>query len=401
MPENEFVPTRKTLFVLLLAAAPALLGGGAIASALPLISEAFPDASAAVVSLLITLPPLGTAAAGFFLGAVSDKCGRIKTLVVSTAVFAVCGGMGFFLNDIYAILVFRLISGIGMAGIMPVTATLLTEYFTGSKLAKYLGYYAAALGAGGTALSIICGFLAGFSWRAPFLVYFITLISIPLILIALKEPKRAKKPAHQADAGAKAAYSSSRGKMIGVILLVYLAVLLCQVFLYSMTTKTPYLLADMDGVSTAEIGIIVGIVGLFTAIAGIVYGKLATVFSHLQMLGVMFLFQATGLILIANALNPFIVAVGTSCIGFGIGLGTPVATRWLSEVTPSSIRGRIMGGMSACTYGGQFCATLVTAAVLALIPAYTGMYLTIGAVAFMLAAALLIGSLFRNKKGIK
>ena len=376
----------KTLIVLLFAASPALLGGGAIASALPLISEAFPDVPETLVSLLITLPPLATALSGFFIGAVSDRFGRIKTLVASIIVFGLCGGIGFFLDDFYAILFFRFWCGVGIAGIMPVVITILTEYFSGPTLARYLGYNAAAMGAGGTVLGICCGFLAGISWNAVFLVYFAVLLVIPFILFALKEPEHLERKA----ADSKPAVS--KGKAAGVIIFVYLSMIICQMLLYSMTTKTPYLLAEMGGISTAMIGFLVALVGIFTAISGAFYGRVLGRLSYTVQIGLMILLEAAGLLLIATCLNLVVIGIGIALLGLGIGIGAPVGARWIAEVTSPRIRGRVMGGMSAATYGGQFCATAITALVLLFVPDYSGMYLVIGLGALALALGIFVFS---------
>jgi len=72
-----------------------LMGGAAVAPALPLISQAFPDASETLISLIITLPALAIALTGFFIGALSDKFGKVPVLVASIAVFTIAGSSGF------------------------------------------------------------------------------------------------------------------------------------------------------------------------------------------------------------------------------------------------------------------------------------------------------------------
>ncbi|HJJ58126.1 MAG TPA: MFS transporter [Methanocorpusculum sp.] len=90
--KQTFVPTKKTLIFLLLAAVPSLLGAAAVSSVLPLISEAFPDVPESIISLIVTLPPLATALAGFFTGALADKIGPKKVLVCGITLFSLAGG---------------------------------------------------------------------------------------------------------------------------------------------------------------------------------------------------------------------------------------------------------------------------------------------------------------------
>ena len=188
--DKPFVAGKATMIVLLLAAMPALLGTAAVAPALPLISEAFPDASETLISLIITLPPLATALSGFLIGAISDRYGRKRVLITSLALFGLAGSSGFFLDSVTSIIFWRLWLGVGLAGLLPTVTTLLTEYYDGPTRARYMGYLSAAMGVGGLVLQTGCGLLAEISWREPFLIYVFGLLVIPLVLIYVKEPKR-------------------------------------------------------------------------------------------------------------------------------------------------------------------------------------------------------------------
>ena len=93
---------------------PSLLGTAAVSPVLDLMKEAGLG-SEYVVNLVLTLPPLATAAAGFFIGALSDKIGRVKILALSLLVFALSGVSGFFLDNIYAIIGMRLLLGVSIS----------------------------------------------------------------------------------------------------------------------------------------------------------------------------------------------------------------------------------------------------------------------------------------------
>ncbi|MDD4133359.1 MAG: MFS transporter, partial [Methanocorpusculum sp.] len=111
MQNKTFHPTRWTLVFLLLSSMMILMGGAAVAPALPAISAAFPDASEAAISLIITLPALAIVFSGFFIGAAVDKFGKVRILAISLAVFTFAGVSGFFLTSLPAILVGRIILG--------------------------------------------------------------------------------------------------------------------------------------------------------------------------------------------------------------------------------------------------------------------------------------------------
>ena len=110
-------PTKMTLITLLLASMLILMGGAAIAPALPAISEVFPDASEFVISLIITLPSLSVAIFGLVMGRMADKIGKVRVLVLSLLILAISGISGYFLDDLTAILIGRFTLGIGIGEI--------------------------------------------------------------------------------------------------------------------------------------------------------------------------------------------------------------------------------------------------------------------------------------------
>lgn len=103
---KPFVAGKGTMIVLLLAAMPALLGTVAVDPA---------------------LPPLATALSGFLIGAISDRYGRKRVLIVSLALFGLAGSSGFFFDSVTSIIFWRLWLGVGLAGLLPTVTTLLKE----------------------------------------------------------------------------------------------------------------------------------------------------------------------------------------------------------------------------------------------------------------------------------
>ena len=85
---KSFVPTRLTLVAMLLASMLMLMGGAAVAPALPLINEAFPGQDFAV-SLVITLPSLAVGLLGLVIGSLADKFGKVRTLCAALVLFTI------------------------------------------------------------------------------------------------------------------------------------------------------------------------------------------------------------------------------------------------------------------------------------------------------------------------
>ena len=65
---KQFTPTKLTLLTILLCSMLMLMGGAAVAPALPLIEQVFPGQDT-LVSMIITIPSLAVAVVGFAMGA--------------------------------------------------------------------------------------------------------------------------------------------------------------------------------------------------------------------------------------------------------------------------------------------------------------------------------------------
>jgi MFS family permease len=367
----------------MLAAMMILMGGAAVAPALPLISQAFPDTPEYLISLIVTLPSLAIGLSGIFIGFLSDKVGKIKILVVSIALFTIAGSSGYYLNDIYSILVGRILLGIGIAGITCTTSSLIPCYYEGITRARVLGYQAAAMGFGVLILEMSGGFLAGISWRAAFLIYLIGIIILAGVLLTMKEPVIPKIERNKVTSDEKFPFT--------LLIFTYITMFLGSMLFFLMPIKFPYLIANMDaarilGENTAlTSGLFLGIMGCSASLLGIFYGRLAWRFSRYIMLAFTFIFFGIGYCSLGFASSLIIVAFAVICIGLGNGILMPTILIWIAAITPRQFLGRASGGFSVSLNIGQFASTLAIVPVIAIAATISNMFIVFGCVAFLLA----------------
>ena len=354
----SFTPTRFTLLVLLAAAMPALLGTAAVSPVLELMKEAGLGPEY-IVNLVLTLPPLATAAAGFFIGALSDKIGRVKIFALSLLLFAVSGVSGFFLDNIYAIIGMRLLLGISIAGLLPMASALLSEYYEGEQRTRYLGYLGVSNGIGVLILQTLCGVLADFGWQYAFLVYLLGLVALPFVLLCLREPPRSC--AEKAECPVSV---PSPLRYAGIYVLVFLPALL----MYLVAVNLSYYMGGFAiSVSPFWVGLLLGIFGLSSAVSGFLFWRFSRRFSPLSIAGLIFLMEAAGLLLIGASENFLLLTAGLLLLGFGMGLGMPNGPAWVSRITPPAVLGRYMGGVTVSLYLALFANSFVSPVVLSVL----------------------------------
>jgi len=360
-----------------------LMGGAAVAPALPLITRAFPDAPEYLVSLIVTLPSLAIALTGIFVGALSDRIGKIKVLVASIAVFTIAGSSGYYLTSIYALLVGRFVLGVGIAGITCTTSSLIPCYYDGVTRTRVLGYQAAAMGFGVLILEMSGGALAGISWRAAFLIYLIGIIILAGVLLTMREPVLPKIERNSVESGEKFPVSP--------LFPGYITLFLGSMLFFLMPIKFPYLIANMDaarilGENTAlTSGLFLGIMGCAASLIGVFYGRIAWRLQRYTILALTFIFFGVGYCSLGVATSLAVVGFAVIFIGLGNGILMPAILTWIAAITPKQFLGRASGGFSVSLNLGQFASTLALVPVIAVAVTYTNMFLAFGCAAFVLA----------------
>ena len=377
---KPFEPNAGTLVTLVVVAMFNVMGGAAVSPALPAMGAAFPQASETAISLVITLPPLAVAISGLFMGALADRIGKARTLVLSLIVFTICGLSGLFLPTLESLLVGRFIMGIAIAGIAAASAALAAEYYDEEKRAKVYGWQSAASGVSVLVLETGGGFLALLGWRAPFWVYLAGFVGLVLALLFVREPSRS--PARQMPASV----AGKVARAAGVALAVSLAVaFVSQTISYLVPSKMPYLVTAF-GESSAVTGLFLGGFGLANIAGSLASAPLQTRTPRSALTAGCFVALAAGCAFMALAPSMWAVLAGAVLIGIGVGCVTPVLMNWVASTSTPENSGKRMGALATACNLGQFACTLLSGAILALGGGHPTVFAVAGAIA--LAGAL-------------
>ena len=136
-----------------------VMAGAAVGPALGVIAEYFSGASQLLIKLIITLPSLFIILTSFLFSTIANRASS-KAIAIIGLLLYVAGGCGAGLADnVYVILMFRAILGIGVGLIMPLSTGLLGYFFDRSEQSKLMGYSVAMNNLGGIIASILAGYL--------------------------------------------------------------------------------------------------------------------------------------------------------------------------------------------------------------------------------------------------
>ena len=322
-----------------------------ISAALPKMSEAFRDVPNAefLVKLVLTLPALFIATISPIAGMLIDKYGRLKLLFISMVMYAIAGVSGFFLDNLYFILIGRAFLGIAVGFSMTIVNTLVADYFEGTERQKFVGIQVAFMSLGGILFIGLGGVLSDISWRYPFLLYLFSLAVLPMAVRYLHEPERA--PARPTG--------TSKLKSPGIIWLLFINVMVMWILFFMIPVQVPFQMVNIGIENNAMVGGAIALSTLFSAISSFSYSRLKDRFSFFTIFAAGYLMMALAFAIVASAESYIMITLSMMIAGLGMGMMIPNTNIWVMRIAPAEIRGREIGRLTTFWFLGQFLSPIL------------------------------------------
>ncbi len=126
--------------------------------------------SEAQLGLVMSVYLLPAALAAVPLGVLADRIGRRIVFGGSFIGFGICGAvLPLVATSFQAFLAVRFVQGIMFAGLLPLTMTILGDFFSGAELVGAQGRRSVAMSMGDGLLPVMGGLLVGAGWFVPWL----------------------------------------------------------------------------------------------------------------------------------------------------------------------------------------------------------------------------------------
>lgn len=367
------------LITLLLTSSLTVMAGATIAPALPQIEAFFADEPNAAfwVKLMLTMPALFSAIGAPLSGAISDWLGRKPLLLGAAILYGLAGSSGLILSSITGLLIGRALLGFAVAGVMTASAALIADYYHGAERNHIMGIQSAFMGFGGVVFLVLGGVLADVGWRFPFAIYLTALAAAVMVALAIHEPARdsLKPERNQAVAASNLSIQpettsilerlklsfNGESSFVPVLIGIYLHVFVFMAVFYIVPVQLPFYLNTLSaGISNTATGVAIAALELSCAIFSLYYRPLKQRLSFSQILAIGFLSFGVGYVMIAIAPTYATVLIGLIIAGIGFGVMIPNANVWLNAITPTTARGRAVGGLSTSVFLGQFFSPILS-----------------------------------------
>ncbi len=313
----------------------------------------------------------------FFLAPLADKIGRRKVFIISLILISLGMLLVFFCNAYYQMLIFRLITGIGIGGILPTMAATASEFSNNKNRDFNVGLIQAGWPVGAVFTGFFCAYaIPLFGWRYAFLfaacVSVLMLIGVIIYMtdsleyLAKKQPENAafkinnllnkmghegieslpQKPLQGASAPVNALfiaeYQNSTFKLWGAVFFGFLTLytLMSWVPNIAKDAGLPFEMATYVGIAlnigaaigTASMGIFAGRFGLKKTVLGfmlsafiimLIYGNItlstSIIFIMIFLIGTFVQGGFNGMYPTMSRVYP--TEIRTTGVGFSIGIG--------------------------------------------------------------------------------
>lgn len=340
------------------------IGSTLFAPVLPSIIEHFstvPHAELLAPIAMVT-PALMVALLSPVAGLLTDRFGRRSVLLAALCIYAITGIAPYWLDNLYLIIATRAFVGIAEAGVMTASTALICDYFTGEKRAHWLSVQFGSAALVATVCFALAGFLGGYTWRAPFIIYGTMIVFVPLVLLIIFEP--ARRSAQQQAATVAAERSErpfSTRFLIGLGLTVICGLLFCVT-----PVHISLLLSERGFKDPAVLGLAsaVGSIGL---VAGAALFRFQSTRPIGALLSIAMLTQAAGYVVLYTQPSLTGGIVGMFINNAGCGISLPLVLAFTMGKLPESFRGRASGMWTSAFFIGQFICPLVVAGISAAI----------------------------------
>lgn len=356
------------------------LPGLAISPIMGKLNQVFHHVTELEIQLLTVLPNVVTIPFILCSGKICKKDNQMLILGVGLSIYTITGVLYFFADTMIELILLSCLLGVGCGLVIPLAASLVSQYFSGTARTKQLGMKSSISNFTVIFATLFVGWIASIAWHLAFIVYMVPIIPLCLIpfmtdnyiskhkidptepIPAEEEKDEARvtmasnahpsvKP-HPIVAKAKATWIAFPGKTA-------IKMLFCLMGLYfAMTYGTevvsyylPFVMAHY-GMNTSDVGIATAMFFAAATLSGFLLTHIIQFFQKKTIQLAIFL-CVCGLFLMGFIHEFWSYIVGVFIMGFGYGIVQPVIYDKTSYVAPTEAQStEYFAYLLTCNYIG-------------------------------------------------
>lgn len=165
MNDKSVIQHNKKLMLAIMGISLVLSTSGAISGTIPLMEKHFSNMSTATVELIVTIPSLSGIFVLLLAGFIEKITGKKLLALIGLGVTAICGIIPVFTESYALILFSRIMVGVGIALLTPLSVSYITDIYDETKANELLGYRNSFINIGNTVSLFLVGYLIKIGWH--------------------------------------------------------------------------------------------------------------------------------------------------------------------------------------------------------------------------------------------
>ena len=318
---------------------------------------------------------VGIMIGALLFGPVADRVGRRPVLIVCTVLFGVCSLLTARADSLAWLLVYRLLTGLGLGGAMPNAIALTAEYapkrFRATAVTGMFCGFSIGAAAGGF---VAAGLISRYGWQSVFVAGGITPLLVAVLLMALlPESIEFRQSRHQAGVVVKRLFADGRARMTVLLWIIFFMSLLD---LYFLNNWLPTVIHD-TGIAVERAIILTALFQVGGTAGALVLGRLIDRYLSPRVLAWTYLGAGVCVALIGLAgTSAALLACAISAAGFLVVGGQSAANALAAEYYPTALRSTGVGWALGIGRIGSIAGPVLGGMLVALQPATSSLFLT-------------------------
>jgi DHA1 family tetracycline resistance protein-like MFS transporter len=377
-----------------------MVGSGMILPLLPIYAKDQFGLSPTAISLLVSSFFAAQFIAGPILGRWSDRIGRVPVLIVSQ-VGTVIAFLAFgFAGAAWVLFASRIFDGL-TGGNVVVAQAYITDITPEDKRAQALGLIGAMFGLGFIIGPVLGGLLVGIGGpRVPYMAAAgAAALVVILTVFTLDESHTHESREHLRNNGRKLSFAHLRGNrpLVYLLSIAFLVQFSLGIIMATFALFGQAVLFETN--VELGVGIILAILGLSQIVTQVaVLPRFLEFFGEARLITVAIAIRAVGLAVFAVMVDPWQAALGAVFFAAGGGLTMPPIQSLATKTGDSSMRGGILGLVSA-SQSLSIIASTAIGGLLFTLGSYVPNYVSLGVAVLSLGPAIAISRVFHSEVG--
>lgn len=322
------------------------LPGLAITPIMDKLDQVFHHVTELETQLLTVLPNLVTIPFILCAGKICTQKNQIFVLGLGLIIYILTGILYFFADNMTELILLSCMLGVGCGLVIPLAASLISQYFAGSQRTRQLGMKSSLSNFSVIFATLFVGWMASISWHMAFIVYLVPLIPFCLLPFMTDKyiarhrtvdaaPNAAPAPAQATPKPAPEKVVSA-GRRKATMILLFGAMAIYFLATYGTEVISYYLPYTMNHykLSTGDVGVATSMYFAGATISGYLLPKIIKLFGRYTM-HIAIATCVCGLFMVGFIHMYWSYIVGVLVIGLGYGVIQPAIYDKTSQLAPS------------------------------------------------------------------